>query len=93
LQSRWGGRLLLCPPSGAERLALSGVDQACGIQQRDCLIEQLLDVESDFQTFLVKARAARRSYLRLARFFRKYYRRDHRRRYDVDRRGCRVARD
>ena len=33
-------------PSGAERLALSGdpVDQACGIQQRGCLIEELLDV-------------------------------------------------
>jgi len=45
-------------PNGAERLALSGdpVDQACGIQQRGCLIEELLDVESDFKPFLVKAR-------------------------------------
>jgi hypothetical protein len=40
------------------RLALSGhpVDQACGIQQRRCLIEQLLDVESDFKPLLMKAR-------------------------------------
>jgi hypothetical protein len=39
-------------PSGAERLALSGdpVDQACGIQQRCCLIEELLNVESDLKT-------------------------------------------
>jgi hypothetical protein len=42
----------------AERLALSGdpVDQTCGIQQRCCLIEELLDVESDFETLLMKAR-------------------------------------
>jgi hypothetical protein len=44
---------------GAERLALSGdpVDQTCGIQQRCCLIEELLNVESDFQTLLMKAPA------------------------------------
>jgi hypothetical protein len=37
---------------------LSGdpVDQTCGIQQRCCLIEGLLDVESDFKTLLMKAR-------------------------------------
>jgi hypothetical protein len=37
---------------------LSGdpVDQTCGIQQRCCLIEELLDVESDFKAFLMKAR-------------------------------------
>jgi hypothetical protein len=37
---------------------LSGdpVDQACGIQQRCCLIEQLLGVESDFKSLLMKAR-------------------------------------
>jgi hypothetical protein len=37
---------------------LSGgpVDQGCGIQQRCCLIEQLLDVESDFEPLLMKAR-------------------------------------
>jgi len=45
-------------PSGAERLALSGdpVDQTCGIQRRCCLIEELLDVKSDFKTLLMKAR-------------------------------------
>src|SRR5260221_8187385 len=34
-----------------QSLALSGdpVDQTCGIQQRCCLIEQLLDVEGDFK--------------------------------------------
>ena len=43
-------------PSGAERLTLSGdpVDQTCGIQQC-CLIEELLDVESDFKVLLIKA--------------------------------------
>jgi hypothetical protein len=37
---------------------LSGdaVDQTCGVQQCCCLIEQLLDVESDFKTLLMKAR-------------------------------------
>lgn len=42
------GRLLLGPPQRAERSALPGdpVDQARGIQQRCCLIEELLDVES-----------------------------------------------
>src|SRR5258705_7665859 len=42
----------------AERLALLAdpVGQACGIQQRGCLIEELLDVESDFKTLLMKAR-------------------------------------
>jgi hypothetical protein len=37
---------------------LSGdpVDQTCGIQQRRCLIEKLLDVESDLKTLLKKAR-------------------------------------
>jgi hypothetical protein len=41
-----------------QSLALSGdpVDQTCGIQQRCCLIEQLLDVEGDFKTLLMKAR-------------------------------------
>src|SRR6266404_8648093 len=53
-----GRSLHLGPPSGAERLNLSGdpVDQTCGIQQRGCLIEELLDVESDFKTLLMKAR-------------------------------------
>ena len=54
LHSRWGGRLLFSlRPSGAERSALSGdpVDQTCCIQQRCCLIEELLDVESDFKAF------------------------------------------
>ena len=32
------------------------VDQACGIQQRGCLIEELLDVESDFKPLLMRAR-------------------------------------
>jgi hypothetical protein len=38
-------------------LALLGdpVNQTCGIQQRCYLIEQLLDVESDFNTLLIKA--------------------------------------
>jgi hypothetical protein len=56
LQFRWGGRFSV-GPSGADLLGLSGdpVDQACGIQQRCCLIEELLDVESD--AFLIKARA------------------------------------
>jgi hypothetical protein len=37
---------------------LSGdpVDQACGIQRRSRLTEELLDVESDFQALLMKAR-------------------------------------
>jgi len=41
-----------------QSLALSGdpVDQTCGIQQRCCLIEQLLDVEGDFKALLMKAR-------------------------------------
>ena len=49
--------MILGPPNGAERLALSGdpVDQACGIQQRACLIEELLDVESDFKALVMKA--------------------------------------
>jgi len=39
------------------RLALSDdpVDQTCGIQQRACLIEELLDVESDFKALVMKA--------------------------------------
>jgi hypothetical protein len=39
--------------SGPERLALLGdpVDQACGIQQRCCFIEELLDVESVSRPF------------------------------------------
>jgi len=43
------GRLLSAGSSGAERSGLSGepVDQACGIQQRCCLIEELLGVEDD----------------------------------------------
>jgi SIR2-like domain len=43
-------------------LALLGdpVDQTRGIQQRRCLIEELLDVESDFKTLLVKARSGAR---------------------------------
>src|SRR6266403_1782295 len=42
----------------SQSLALSGdpVDQACGIQQRCRLIEQLLDVKSDFKPLLMKAR-------------------------------------
>jgi hypothetical protein len=36
---------------------LSGdpVDQTCGIQQRCCFVEEMLDVEGDFKTLLVKA--------------------------------------
>ena len=59
LQSRLGAvACFSVGPSGAKRLTLSGdpVDQACGIQQRCCLIEELLDVESDFKAFLMKAR-------------------------------------
>jgi len=58
LHSAGGGRLLLGRNQRAERLALSGdpVDQACGIQQRCRLIEQLLDVKSDFKPLLMKAR-------------------------------------
>jgi hypothetical protein len=39
---------------------LSGdtVDQACGIQQRCCLIEQLLGVEGDLKPLLMKARTS-----------------------------------
>jgi hypothetical protein len=50
--------LLSAPQRGAERLALPGdpVDQPCCIQQRCCLIEQLLDVESYLKTLLMKAR-------------------------------------
>jgi hypothetical protein len=53
------GRLLFGPYQQAERLALSGhpVDQTCGIEQRCRLIEELLDVESDFKAFLMKARS------------------------------------
>ncbi len=49
--------MLLGPPAGADRLALSGgpVDQACGIQQRASLIEEVLDVESDFKALVMKA--------------------------------------
>jgi hypothetical protein len=38
---------------------LSGdpVDQACGIQQRCCLIQKLFDVKGDLKTLLLKARA------------------------------------
>jgi hypothetical protein len=38
---------------------LSGdpVNQTCCIQQHCCLIEELLDVESDFKAFLMKASA------------------------------------
>ena len=52
-----GRRLLLSGPGGAERLALSGdpVDQTCGIQQRCCLIEELLGVESNFKALLMEA--------------------------------------
>jgi hypothetical protein len=32
------------------------VDQTCGIEQRGCLMEELLDVESDFKALLVKTR-------------------------------------
>src|SRR4029077_18884290 len=50
--------LLVRTSRQSARLALSGhpVDQACGIQQRRCLIEQLRDVESDFKPLLMKAR-------------------------------------
>jgi hypothetical protein len=50
-------RFFLAPQRG-RGLALSGdpVDQTCGIEQRCCLIEELLDVESDFKTLLMKAR-------------------------------------
>ena len=49
-------------PQLAERLALSGdpVDQACGIEQRCCLIEELLHVERDFKTLLLKSRPGAR---------------------------------
>ena len=52
------GRLLLGPPQRAERSALPGdpADQAGGIQQRCCLIEELLDGESYLKTLLMKAR-------------------------------------
>jgi hypothetical protein len=52
--------LLLGPPSGVDGLALSGdpADQTCGIQQHHCFIEQLLGVESDFKTLLMKARTS-----------------------------------
>jgi hypothetical protein len=42
-----------------QRSALSGgpVDQACGIKQRCCLIEQLLGVESHLTPLFMKARA------------------------------------
>ena len=52
--------------SRAERSALPGdpVDQACGIQQRSCFIEELLYVERDFKTLLMKACARRRRRLR-----------------------------
>src|SRR5260370_31832999 len=48
-----GGGLASFGPQWAECLALSGdpVDQPCGIQQRCCLIEQLLDVEGDFKAY------------------------------------------
>src|SRR5260370_36963039 len=48
---RWGGRLLLGSAPAGTALALSGdpVDQTCGIQQRCCLIEELLDVHSDLK--------------------------------------------
>jgi hypothetical protein len=41
---------------------LSGdpVDQTCGIQQRCCLIQELLNVESDFEALLMKARTGAR---------------------------------
>ena len=32
------------------------VDQACGIQQRCCLVQKLLHVECDFEALLVKSR-------------------------------------
>jgi len=54
-----GGRSLASRSARrAVRLALSGdpVDQACSIQKRACLMEELLDVGSDFKTLLVKAR-------------------------------------
>jgi hypothetical protein len=49
--------LLGLPQRGADRLALSGdlVDQTCGIEQRCCLIEELLGVESDFKALLIEA--------------------------------------
>src|SRR5260370_131668 len=51
------GHSLLRSYRRAVRLALSDdpVDQTCGIQQRACLIEELLDVESDIQALLMKA--------------------------------------
>jgi hypothetical protein len=55
---RWAVPCFSVGPRGAEGLALSGdpVDQTCGVQQRCCLIEQLLDVESDLKPLLMKAR-------------------------------------
>src|SRR5260221_7636283 len=47
-------------PVNSEQVSCSfssiAFDQACGIQQRCCLIEQLLDVEGDFKALLMKAR-------------------------------------
>src|SRR5258708_21787550 len=57
-QSR-GGLLANRSARPAERSVVSGdpVDQTCGIQQRCCFIEQLLGVESDFKSLLMKARS------------------------------------
>ena len=42
--------------SGNSVLLTDPVDQACGIQQRCCLVQKLLHVECDFEALLVKSR-------------------------------------
>jgi hypothetical protein len=53
------GRACFFRPERDRALSFVGpsVDQTCCIQQRCCLIEELLDVESDFKALLMKARS------------------------------------
>jgi hypothetical protein len=62
LELHSAGPVAFGPYQQAKRLALSGhpVDQTCDVQQRCCLIEELLDVESDFKALLMKARTGAR---------------------------------
>src|SRR5882757_11317689 len=48
--------LLSSQPTRSAIKALASVDQACGIQQRCCLVQKLLHVECDFEALLVKSR-------------------------------------
>ena len=52
-----GGHVIFGQTQRDKCLALSAdpVDQTCGIQQRGCFIELLLDVERYFKTLLMKA--------------------------------------